>query len=335
MNPISSKAPLDALAQCELFKQMLLIRRAEERLIKACADGSLPGGVHLYIGQEAVAVGACSALADDDFITSTHRGHGHFLAKGGDLDRMYAEIWGKDTGICRGMGGSMHVADVSKGILGANGIVGAGFAIATGAAWGAKLNGDGRVALCFFGDGAANQGSFMESMNVSAAWDLPTIFVCENNGVSEFTVSSTVTGGSLADRARAFMPVIVVDGNDVLAVRAALGEAAERARAGRGPSYVECTTYRIRGHLEAETFMLGGGSYRSDEDIAKWQAPDRDPIARFAHYLIDAGLCEQSDIDAIDEDIQARIFGAVAFAEESPPADAALASQIMFVGQPA
>lgn len=319
----------DATART-LHERMLLIRRAEERLIVACADGSLPGGVHLYIGEEAVAVGACSVLTDRDYITSTHRGHGHFLAKGGDLDAMFAEIWGKATGICKGMGGSMHVADVSKGILGANGIVGAGFAIATGAAWGARLEGEGRVATCFFGDGAANQGSFMESMNVSAAWELPTVFLCENNGVSEFTVTSTVTGGVLADRARAFMPVEVVDGNDVLAVRAAVGAAVERARAGGGPSYVEATTYRIRGHLEAEQHMLGGGTYRSADEIAAWQADDRDPVLRSARRLLDAGICDAAELERIDADVRARVEAAVAFAEAGPPADPELAPQLMF-----
>src|SRR5580692_1775354 len=183
-----------------LYERMLLIRRTEERLRDENKAGNLPGAVHLYIGEEAIATGVCANLRESDMITSTHRGHGHYLAKGGDLNAMLAEIWAKSTGICRGMGGSMHVADFSKGILGANGIVGGGFAIATGAAFGAKLRADGRVAVCFFGDGAANQGVFMESMNVSSAWELPTIFVCENNGLSEFTISSTVTGGALVDR---------------------------------------------------------------------------------------------------------------------------------------
>lgn len=330
--PRPSREPEALLA---LYERMLLIRRAEERLIAACSDGSLPGGVHLYIGEEAVAVGACSWLGDDDFITSTHRGHGHFLAKGGDLDRMYAEIWGKATGICRGMGGSMHVADVAKGILGANGIVGAGFAIATGAAWGAKLDGKGRLAACFFGDGAANQGSFTESMNMSAIWSLPIIFVCENNGLAEFTVSSTITAGRLVDRAEAFMPTAVVDGNDVLAVADAIGAAVERARRGEGPSYVECTTYRIRGHLEAEQFFLGGGNYRTESDIAVWQDPTRDPVKRFAAKLLELGACAESDLERIDEGVRERIAKAVAFAEAGPPADITLASQIMFAGQAA
>jgi acetoin:2,6-dichlorophenolindophenol oxidoreductase subunit alpha len=319
----------------QLYRRMLLIRRAEECLARLGQEGKFPGGVHLYIGQEAVAVGVCSLLTDRDWITSTHRGHGHFLAKGGELKSMYAEIWGKADGICRGMGGSMHVADLSKGILGANGIVGGGFAIATGAAFGAKLRSDGRVAVCFFGDGAANQGVFMETMNVSSAWQLPTIFLCENNGLSEFTVSSTVTGGTLVDRAKAFMPTVIVDGNDVLAVRAATEKALARARAGDGPSYVECTTYRIRGHLEAEEAFLAGGKYRTAEEIVGWQAADRDPITRFETVLRAQGEATDADFDAIQKEVAAEVDAAVAFAEAGVPADPKLAYSLMFAGQEA
>jgi TPP-dependent pyruvate/acetoin dehydrogenase alpha subunit len=319
----------------ELYRRMLLIRRAEECLARLGQEGKFPGGVHLYIGQEAVAVGVCSLLTDRDWITSTHRGHGHFLAKGGELKAMYAEIWGKADGICRGMGGSMHVADLSKGILGANGIVGGGFAIATGAAFGAKLRSDGRVAVCFFGDGAANQGVFMETMNVSSAWQLPTIFLCENNGLSEFTVSSTVTGGTLVDRAKAFMPTVIVDGNDVLAVRAATEKALARARAGDGPSYVECTTYRIRGHLEAEEAFLAGGKYRTAEEILGWQAADRDPITRFETVLRAQGEATDADLAAIQQDVAAEVEAAVAHAEIGAPADPKLAYSLMFAGQEA
>lgn len=318
-----------------LFERMLLIRRAEERLSLLCQEGKLPGAVHLYIGQEASGVGACSALEDRDWITSTHRGHGHFLAKGGDLKAMYAEIWGKREGICKGMGGSMHVADFSKGILGANGIVGGGFAIATGAAFGAKLRGDGRVALCFFGDGAANQGVFMESMNVSTAWQLPTIFLCENNGLSEFTVSSTVTGGAIADRARAFMPTTIVDGNDVLAVQAAVREAINRARRGNGPSYVETVTYRIRGHLEAEDAFLAGGKYRTSEDIQAWQTAGKDPILRFETFLHSEEIATPSELQAVHNSVAVQVEDAVAFAEAGTDADPQLAYSLMFADQEA
>lgn len=322
-------------AKLQLFERMLLIRRAEETLAAMCKQGKLPGAVHLYIGQEASGVGTCSVLTDRDWITSTHRGHGHFLAKGGDLKSMFAEIWGKREGICKGMGGSMHVADLSKGILGANGIVGGGFAIATGAAFGASLRGDDRVAVCFFGDGAANQGVFMESMNVSSVWKLPTIFLCENNGVSEFTVSSTVTGGKLVDRAAAFMPTVVVDGNDVLAVQAAVKEAVDRARRGEGPSYVETQTYRIHGHLEAEDAFLGGGQYRSTEEIKSWQVQDKDPISRFQAYLILEGIATESDLETIEARVTDQVIEAVQFADMGTDADPDLAPTLMFVDQEA
>lgn len=305
-----------------LLEGMLLIRRAEERLGKVKAESGLPGSVHLSIGQEAIAVGVCSQLDERDWIGSTHRGHGHFLAKGGDLKRMYAEIWAKRTGICQGMGGSMHVADFSKGIMGANGIVGGGLAIATGAGLGAQLAGKGGVSVCFFGDGAANQGVFMESMNMATIWKLPVIFVCENNGIAEFTVSSTVTGGSLADRARAFkMPVAEIDGNDVLAVREAAVEAVMRARSGGGPSYIEGITYRIPGHLEGEEMLLGGGKYREADDIIPWQAPDKDPIARFTREVIERGLLDEGAVNALDQTVLSRVDEAVKFAEESDDAD--------------
>ena len=194
-HPGAMPSPAEAL---RLYETMLLIRRTEERLRDDAAAGKLPGAVHLYLGEEAVAAGVCAHLTDRDYATSTHRGHGHFLAKGGDVKTMMAEIWAKREGICRGMGGSMHVADVSKGILGANGIVGAGLSIATGAAFGAKLDGDGKAAACFFGDGAANQGVLMETLNIASLWQLPVIFVCENNGFSEFTPAAQVTSG--ADR---------------------------------------------------------------------------------------------------------------------------------------
>lgn len=313
-----------------LYQRMLLIRTAEEKLSDLTKEGKFPGAVHLYIGQEASGVGACSVLTDDDWITSTHRGHGHFLAKGGDLKAMFAEIWGKREGICKGMGGSMHVADFSKGILGANGIVGGGFAIATGAALGAKLRDDGRVALCFFGDGAANQGVFMESMNVSAVWGLPTVFLCENNGLSEFTVSSTITAGKLADRAKAFMPTEVIDGNDVLAVQSAVKKAVDRARRGEGPSYIETQTYRIHGHLEAEDAFLAGGTYRTKEEVDAWKARDKDPISRFETYMTKSGTLSEAEIQAIHSEITEFVDKAVAYADACEDADPMLTYSLMF-----
>jgi TPP-dependent pyruvate/acetoin dehydrogenase alpha subunit len=318
----------------DLYERMLLIRRTEERLSAESMAGSLPGAVHLYIGEEAVAVGVSAQLGDRDYATSTHRGHGHFLAKGGDLNAMMAEIWGKREGICRGMGGSMHVADISKGILGANGIVGAGLAIATGAAYGAKLDGEGKVAVCFFGDGASNQGVLMETLNVSTLWQLPVIFVCENNLFSEFTPSREVTAGRIADRARAFsMPANEVDGNDVVAVWQAAEQAVGRARAGGGPSFIEARTYRIRGHFEAESFVLAGGRYREDAEIDEWRT--RDPIERLGSRLVASGIADAAALEGLDVRVRQRVDAAVAFAEAGEPADPELALTLMFAGQEA
>src|ERR1700753_1119824 len=238
-----------------LQESRVLIRRGEERLRDDSAAGKLPGAVHLYIGEEAVAAGVCAHLTARDYATSTHRGHGHFLAKGGDVRAMMAEIWAKREGICQGMGGSMHVADLAKGILGANGIVGAGLSIAAGAAFGAKLDGDGKVSVCFFGDGALNQGSLLGTLNVGARWRGPLVFVCENNGFSEFTPAAEVTAGRIADRGRAFsVPAAEVDGNDVTAVWQAAGEGVARAPGGGGPAVIEARTYSIPGPFECQCF---------------------------------------------------------------------------------
>jgi pyruvate dehydrogenase E1 component alpha subunit len=312
-----------------LYESMVLIRRVEERLRDDSAAGKLPGAVHLYIGQEAIAAGVCAHLSARDYATSTHRGHGHFLAKGGDVRAMMAEIWGKREGICRGMGGSMHVADISKGILGANGIVGAGLSIATGAAFGAQLDGDGKVSVCFFGDGASNQGALMECLNVSTLWRLPVLFVCENNGFSEFTPAAQVTAGRIADRARAFsMPAVEVDGNDVTDVWRAAGEAVARARDGGGPSFIEARTYRIQGHFEAEAFVLGSGRYRDEEEIEAWRRSD--PIARFRSALTSAGTATTADLDRLEAAVAERVADAVAYAEAGQPADPELARTLMF-----
>ena len=319
-----------------LYERMLLIRRMEERLKADNAAGKLPGAVHLYIGQEAIAAAVCLQLKTTDWITSTHRGHGHFLAKGGDPKAMMAEIWAKRTGICKGMGGSMHVADYSKGILGANGIVGGGFAIATGAAFAASLDKGDRVSVAFFGDGASNQGVFMECLNVSSLWKLPMIFVCEHNQFSEFTPAKDITSGEIVDRARAFkIPTYVIDGNDAQAVWEAAGDALARARSGGGPSFIEAHTYRIQGHLEAEDLMLGGGKYREKSDIAAWQTREKDPVLRLHAKLIAQGAATDASLKALDEKILAQVEEAVKFAEESEPADPNLPFELMFVGQSA
>jgi TPP-dependent pyruvate/acetoin dehydrogenase alpha subunit len=294
-----------------LYESMVLIRRVEERLRDDSAAGKLPGAVHLYIGEEAVAAGVCAHLSARDYAT-----------------------WAKREGICQGMGGSMHVADLAQGILGANGIVGAGLAIATGAAFGAKLDGDGKVSVCFFGDGASNQGSLMETLNIAALWRLPLIFVCENNGFSEFTPSAQVTAGQIADRARAFsVPVAEIDGNDATAVWQAAGEAVGRARAGGGPSFIEARTYRIQGHFEAESFVLGNGRYRESDEIDAWR--QKDPVALYRAWLAESNTASAADLDAIDAAVSDRVADAVAYAEAGQPADPELAETLMFAPEPA
>jgi acetoin:2,6-dichlorophenolindophenol oxidoreductase subunit alpha len=325
--PLPSRDDLFAL-----YERMLLIRRTEERLRDENKAGNLPGAVHLYIGEEAVATGVCAHLRESDMITSTHRGHGHYLAKGGDLDAMMAEIYAKKTGICQGMGGSMHVADFSKGILGANGIVGAGFAIATGAAYSAMLAKEGRVVVDFFGDGAANQGTLMECLNVASLWNLPLVFVCEHNSFSEFSPAGTVTSGQIVDRAKAFkIHCHVVEGNDVVAVWKAAQDAVERARGGKGPTFIEAHTYRIQGHLEAEDLFLGGQRYREASEIESWKA--RCPITRARQQLESGGAQEVARLQEIEARVMAEVDAAVRFANESEPADPELAFTLMFDGQ--
>lgn len=311
-----------------LYRRMLLIRRVEERLGEDFKRGDLPGPVHLYIGEEAVATGVCAHLADADWIASTHRGHGHFLAKGGDPKLLVAEVYGRAGGVCRGMGGSMHVADFSKGILGANGIVGGGIGLAVGAALAAQLDRKGAVSVVFFGDGAANQGVLMEALNVSALWKLPLLLICENNGFSEFSPTETVTVGAIADRAKPFgVPSAAVDGNDVIAVWQAANAAVRRARAGEGPSLIECRTYRLRGHVESEGSFIQE-RYRADEEVAAWAA--RDPIARLAAYMDEHALAPASAREAIEAEIAATVAEAVAYATDSPYPAPDQARQFMF-----
>jgi acetoin:2,6-dichlorophenolindophenol oxidoreductase subunit alpha len=315
-----------------MLERMLLIRRIEERLGDEFKAGNLPGGVHLYIGEEAIAVGVCAHLADTDWIASTHRGHGHFLAKGGDPNAMVAEIYGRKTGICRGMGGSMHVADVSKGILGANGIVGAGISLTTGAALAAQLDGKGAVAVCFFGDGAAAQGVLMEALNLSALWKLPLLLVCENNGYSEYTPSSAVTAGVIAERAKPFgVPGVIIDGNDIVEVWQAADAALERARRGEGPTLIEARTYRMRGHIEAEAAFLQGGSYRSQEEVEQWKP--RDPIDRFSRRLQADGLIDARALQQLEDRVRSVVKAAFEFAEQSDMPDASQVFDFMFAGQ--
>ena len=282
---MTTNLPRDQLL--DLYRTMQVIRATEERLAEDCAAGKLPGPVHLYIGQEAIAVGVCAHLNDGDWIASTHRGHGHFLAKGGDVASLMAEIHGRTTGMCEGYGGSMHVADFGKGIMGANGIVGGGIALMTGAALAAQLDGKGAVAVCFFGDGAANQGVLMEALNTSALWRLPLILVCENNGFSEFSPSATVTAGEISGAPRpSTWPPSASTGTTCSSSWHAADRAVRRARAGQGPTLIEAMTYRIRGHVEYEGTFLSQ-PYRTEQEVESWRA--KDPLKRFRDYLVEAG----------------------------------------------
>lgn len=294
----------------EALRKMYLIRKFEEGAEDSYTRGLIHGTMHLSIGQEASAVGSCMALSDEDKITSTHRGHGHCVAKGADVSRMFAEFFGKETGYCRGRGGSMHIADVAKGNLGANGIVGGGLPIAVGAALSAKRLGTGAVTVCFFGDGANNEGAFHEALNMAAVWKLPVVFVCENNkyGMSTSTERSTAVK-SVADRASAYaMPGVSVDGNDFSAVAEAVGAAVDRARAGEGPSLVENVTYRWRGHSKSDR-----NRYRTKEEIAEWVA--RDPIVAMAAMLVDHGIMTRDEVDAAEHDADAEIARAIKAAQ--------------------
>ncbi|HRA46803.1 MAG TPA: thiamine pyrophosphate-dependent dehydrogenase E1 component subunit alpha [Thermomicrobiales bacterium] len=294
----STTAPksIDRAKLLEMYEKMVQIRIFEDLASKNFADGLVPGFVHLYAGEEAVAVGVCSHLTDRDYITSTHRGHGHCIAKGVDLHGMVAELMGKATGTCKGKGGSMHIADIDKGMLGANGIVGAGLPLATGAALTAKTLGTGGVAVSFFGDGASNQGTFHESLNLAAIWKLPVVFVCENNGYAESTPAHYACSTTdIANRASAYeVPGIVVDGLDLFAVYEAAGEAIARARNGDGPSIVEAKTYRYYGHFQGDLV-----TYRTDEELSRFK--ERDAIQAVRDFAIRHELATAGDFEIIDQ----------------------------------
>lgn len=300
--------------QLELLRTMQTIRRFEERASDDFRAGRIYGVVHCYIGQEAVATGICANLNRDDQIISTHRGHGHCIAKGADLKRMMAELYGKRTGYCKGKGGSMHIADFSIGMLGANGIVAGGIPIITGAGLAAQLEGRGRVAVSFFGDGASNAGPFHESINIAALWKLPMLYVCENNlyGVNT-PVADSVSVKDVTERAAAYgIPGVVVDGNDVLAVYEVAEAAVQRARAGQGPTLIECKTYRWRNHTEIQ----GIPDPRSDQEVDEWK--DKDPIARLVNSLVARGQLTEEAWQNMDAEILQSIEDAVAFAQDSP-----------------
>jgi len=295
---------------------MLRVRRFDETVKKLVARGELPGAAHTSIGQEAEVVGACMALEDSDYMTGNHRSHGHPIGKGSPLLPLMAELLGKRTGICKGKGGSMHLADFSRGSLGESGVVGSGIPVATGAALSAKTLGNKRVVLCFFGDGAANQGVLYECLNMAAVWDLPIIYLCENNQYASLTSQREVMRElRISKRAAGFgaQGETVEDGQDVLAVHQAVSAAVQRARAGQGPTLVEVLTYRYSDHSEG---LRHAGAYRLPEEVESWR--QRDPIALFSDHLRVTGVADQVGLEAIDEEVQAEVKAALRFAQESP-----------------
>ena len=296
------------------YRTMRTIREFEERLHVEFATGDIPGFVHLYAGEEASGVGVCMHLDDRDRIASTHRGHGHCIAKGCDVDGMMAEIYGRKDGLCAGKGGSMHIADLDKGMMGANGIVGGGPPLICGAGLAAKQLGTGGVAIAFVGDGGSNQGTTFESLNLASVWNLPCIFVVENNGYAESTSSKwSIACDDAADRASGFnMPGVVIDGHDFFAVHEAAGEAIKRAREGGGPSLLECKLNRYYGHFEGDA-----QTYRGPDEVKKLRET-RDCLALFREKVTEAGLLDAADLDAIDSEAEAQIDGAVAKAKVSP-----------------
>jgi acetoin:2,6-dichlorophenolindophenol oxidoreductase subunit alpha len=311
-------APRDLLLK--MYRDMVTIRKFEETVYDVYSRGIMPGLAHLYTGMEATAVGVCSALLPKDNVTSTHRGHGHLLAKGADPRPMFAELLGRATGYNKGKGGSMHITVMSLGMLGANGVVGGGIGIATGAALSAKVLGDGRVSISFFGDGAMNEGLYYESTNMAALWKLPVVYVLENNCYGEYTSCERSTAGSQTARAEAMgIPTRTVDGNDVLAVYGAARWAVAHARSGQGPAFVQCLTYRWRGHHMGDQGDTYG--YRTQSEIEGWM--QKCPIRRFRAYLVERANSDPAALDAIDADVQQLIDDAVEFAKNSPYPDPA------------
>ena len=299
-----------------MYEKMYKIRKFEETTVKYYAAGLVPGFVHIYIGEEAVATGACAALGKNDYITSTHRGHGHLIAKGGDVKLMMAELFAKKTGYCKGKGGSMHICDLSLGIMGSNGIVGAGLSIAAGVGVASKMRGEGQVVVCFFGDGASNRGTFHESINMASVFKLPVIYICENNfyGISGCT-KDTMNIKDIAVRASSYgIPGIEIDGNDVEAVYNTTKSAVELARTGGGPTLIVAKTWRHRGHWEGDP-----DTYRNEQECQEWLK--KDPIIRFSESLISRGFASKSEIEGIQKKVSDEVNAAVEFAKQSPTPD--------------
>lgn len=317
-------APATLLA---LYRTMLTIRLFEQRVAREFRTGEIPGFVHMYVGEEAVAAGVCANLHDDDYVTSTHRGHGHCIAKGCDLDRMMAEIYGREGGLCKGRGGSMHIADFSRGMLGANAIVGGGIALATGAGLASSVRGSGQVAVAFFGDGAANQGVLHESLNLAAIWKLPVIYVCENNLYNEYTHYLEATAGDILARPRAFgIEAREVDGQDVRAVHAEAVELVERARSRGGPAFLLANTYRYHGHHVGD---IDRGYYRPKEEEELWRS-ERDPLALLGRWLEERKLAAPDDLRRIEDEARAEIGQGLAFALEAPFPDASQVTEDVY-----
>lgn len=309
------------------YRTMMRIRVFEETVNEKFLAGEIPGFVHLYVGQEAVATAICDLLNESDYITSTHRGHGHAIAKGADMKRMMAELYGRETGYCKGKGGSMHIADFRIGMLGANGVVGGGINIAVGAALAGKLLDNGRIAVSFFGDGASNRGTFHEGINMAAIWKLPVIFVCENNQWSSTTFYRNSTAvEDIAVRASAYgIPGLIADGNDVFDVYEKADEAVKRARKGGGPSLLEVKTYRVKGH-----FIGDPEKYRRREEIME-QLENNDPIKRFVQRVTDENLLSSEELTQVDQEVVEEVKNAVEFAQNSPFPDSSQAYEDLFV----
>ncbi len=311
-----------------MYRTMVKIRRFEETLRDLFFQGQVPGFVHVSIGEEAVPAGVCAALSAADHITTTHRGHGHMLAKGGELKPMMAEILGRRTGYCKGKGGSMHIVNYELGILGANGIVGAGIPIATGAALASSFRNNATVAVAFFGDGASNEGTFHESLNLASLWKLPVLYVCQNNAYAEFTPTSESTSvADIAVRASGYgLPGVIVDGNDVLAVYEAAVKAVQRAKRGEGPTLIEAKTYRWEGHVVGEQAFVG--EYRDPAEVEA--AKQRCPIALFTPKLLETGFIMEAELERITGEVKKDIDEAVAFAQASPLPDPTEATEDVF-----
>ncbi len=311
----------------DMHRRMVRIRIFEETAGKMMEDGKIPGALHLYVGQEAVAAGVMVHLSDQDYITSTHRGHGHLIAKGGEFTYMFAELYGKATGYCKGKGGSMHISNLELGMLGANGIVGGGPPIAMGAAFSCKFRKTSNVSISFFGDGASNEGAFHEAANMAALYKLPCVFVCENNGYGEYTPQANHQAiVDVADRAPGYgMPGVVVDGMDPVAVHEAAGQAIQRAREGGGPTLLECKTYRYYDHVGVRGMGL---SYRTDEEVEQWK--QKDPIPNFEAQLAKQGVLSAEQAQAIHAQVRKAVDEGIAFAESSPAPDPAAVTEDVY-----